>query len=354
MNYLYFLTANMPHQVPDNLIEESNFFDGMFFLPFIIPFLVFGIIITVIVVSVVKSNKKKKEQRQRIETQYFGTVEKYYQILVNDPELNALRASIKQTHTIGLCMVIGGFLTFFIFSILSMAVLIAGIFVMNSKKGVYEKAFKGRIMKEALYEYDKDLEYYPEGCIPRPQYDMAHFENYDRYHSEDRINGKIAGMDFIMADVHVEDRREDSDGDTYYVTLFNGPVAILELPKPFKFDISIVNNRLHLFGNGDKVEIDNPEFEDIYDVYCTNQISAMKFLTPSITTKFIDMFNKYGFHFELKVFGTHMYFRFHSGELFVPNPSDAREEAVGVALYFEILEGIKEIMNEVIETMKKV
>ena len=30
------------------------------------------------------------------------------------------------------------------------------------------------------------------------------------------------------------------------------------------------------------------------------------------------------------------------------------EEAIGVALYFEILEGIKEIMNEVIESMKKV
>lgn len=354
MNYLYYLTAHMPQQMPDVMEEHMKESFMSMALPFIMFFLIFGTIVTVIIVSVVKSNKKKKEQRQRIETQYFGTVEKYYQILVNDPELSALRASIKKTHTIGLCMMIGGFLTFFILNIISMAILIAGIFVMNSKKGVYEKAFKSRIMKEALYEYDKDLEYYPEGCIPRPQYDMARFESYDRYHSEDRINGKIAGMDFIMADVHVEDRREDSDGDTYYVTLFNGPVAILELPKPFKFDISIVNNRLRLFGNGDKVEIDNPQFEDIYDVYCTDQIAAMKFLTPSITTKFIDMFNKYGFHFELKVFDTHMYFRFHSGNLFVPNPNDAREEAVGVALYFEILEGIKEIMNEVIETMKKV
>lgn len=354
MDLLNFLTATMPNQVPDNLLEQSNFFDMAFFLPFILPFLIFGIIITIIIVSVVKSKKKKEEQNRRIETQYFTTVEKYYQIIVNDPELNALRADINKTHTIGLCMMIGGFLTFFILNIISMVILIAGVIIMNSKKGVYEKTYKSRIMKEALYEYDKELEYYPEGCIPRPQYDMAHFESYDRYHSEDRINGKIAGMDFIMADVHVEDRREDSDGDTYYVTLFNGPVAIIELPKPAKLDISIVNNRIRLFGNKTKVEIDNPEFEEIYDVYCDNQIGAMKLLTPSITTKFIDMFRKYGFHFELKVFDTHMYFRFHSGNLFVPNPKDAREEAIGVALYFEILEGIKEIMNEVIETMKKV
>ena len=350
MNYLYVFTEVTSDQAKEHMIHETI---GMF-LPVIMSLLIFGTVFMLIVVSAIKANKKKKEQKQRIETQYFGTVEKYYQILVNDPELSALRASIKKTHTIGLCMVIGAFLTFFILNFISVIVFIAGIFVMGSKKGVYEKVYKCRILKEALYEYDKDLEYYPEGCIPRPQYNMAHFESYDRYHSEDRINGKIAGMDFIMADVHVEDRREDSDGDTHYVTLFNGPVAILELPKPFKFNISIVNNKLRLFGDGDKVDIDNPEFEEIYDVYCNDQIAAMKFLTPSITTKFIDMFNKYGFHFELKVFDTHMYFRFHSGELFIPNPTDAREEAIGVALYFEILEGIKEIMNEVIETMKKV
>lgn len=354
MNYLYYLTAHMPQQMPD--VIEEHMIEGFMsmVIPVIVLFLTFGTLLTVIIVKVVKGSNKTKGQRQRIETQYFGTVEKYYQILVNDPELSALRASIKKTHTIGSCMIIFAFLSLFVLGIISLAILIAGVFIMNSKKGVYEKAFKSRIMKEALYEYDKELEYYPQGCIPRPQYDLARFENYDTYHSEDRINGKIAGMDFIMADVHVQDRREDSDGHTYYVTLFNGPVAILQLPKPFKFDISIVNNKLRLFDNGNKVEIDNPQFEDIYDVYCTDQIAAMKFLTPSITTKFIDMFNKYGFHFELKVFGTHMYFRFHSGNLFVPNPNDAREEAVGVALYFEILEGIKEIMNEVVETMKKV
>ena len=54
-------------------------------------------------------------------------------------------------------MVIGGFLTFFILNIISMVILVAGIFVMNSKKGVYEKAFKGRIMKENEFEKERDI-----------------------------------------------------------------------------------------------------------------------------------------------------------------------------------------------------
>ena len=225
---------------------------------------------------------------------------------------------------------------------------------MNSKKALYAKLYKEKIMKCALHEFDSDLTYYPESGIPLELYKLANFESFDVYKSEDRINGKIAGLDFIMADVHVQDRRTDSDGDTHYVTLFDGPVAILDLPTPLNFNISILSNIASIFDKSNKVEIDNPQFEEIYNVYSNDQISTMKFLTPSITTKLIDLFNKYGFHFELKIFDNHVYFRFHSGNLFVPNPKDAREEAIGVALYFEILQGIKEIMNEVIVTIQKI
>ena len=211
---------------------------------------------------------------------------------------------------------------------------------------------KDKFMKAALKEYDSELTYFPTGCIPEPQYKMAKFESYDRYHSEDRINGKINGYDFIMADVHVEDRREDSDGDTYYVTLFNGPVAILTLPEYINLNLSIVNNRIKLFGGGTRVEIDNPEFEEIYDVFSEDQVTTMRVLTPSVTTKILDLYRKYEFHFEVKVLNNQLYFRFHCGNLFEANPNDIDTEAIGVALYFEILDGIKEIMEEIINATK--
>jgi hypothetical protein len=64
------------------------------------------------------------------------------------------------------------------------------------------------------------------------------------------------------------------------------------------------------------------------------------------------MYRKYDFHFELKIINNQMYFRFHCGNLFEANPKDTQAEATGVALYFEILNGIKEIMEEVIEATK--
>ena len=223
---------------------------------------------------------------------------------------------------------------------------------MNLKKGEYEKHYKENIMKAALKEYDSNLTYFPEGCIPREIYSQARFESFDRYHSEDRINGKVGDYDFMMADVHVEDRRTDSEGRTHYVTLFNGPVAILTLPEYINLNLSVVSNRIKLFTGGTHVEIDNPEFEELYDVFSDNQVTAMRVLTPAVTTKMIDLYRKYDFYFEVKIMNNQLYFRFHTGGLFVCNPDDTYAEATSVALYFEILNGIKEIMEEIIKATK--
>lgn len=340
--------------IGSQLGEVGNHFGdffGSFGFMFLLPFLIFGLIFIIVIVSIIKANKKHKNTMNRIATTYPDIVQKYKNILEYDPELSALRKECKTYSTIGTIMAIVGFCTFFIFSIVSMAMFIGGIILANIKKGAYSKRFKEHVMKAALKEYDSELTYFPTGCIPEPQYKMARFESYDRYHSEDRVNGKINGYEFIMADVHVEDRREDSDGDTHYVTLFNGPVAILTLPEYINLDLAVVNNRIKLF-SGTRVEIDNPEFEEIYDVFSDNEVTTMRVLTPSVTTKLIDMYRKYDFHFELKIINNQMYFRFHCGDLFEANPSDTQAEATGVALYFEILNGIKEIMEEVIEATK--
>lgn len=328
----------------------ESFFEGFGFM-FFLPFIIFGVVLLIVIVSIIKANKKKKNTMNRIATMYPDTVQKYKTILEYDPELSKLRKECKTYSTIGTVMSIFGFVTFFIGGIVSMVLFVCGIIVANVKKGAYSKKYKEDIMKSALKEYDSELTYYPEGCIPEPQYELANFESYDTYHSEDRINGSINGYDFIMADVHVQDRREDSDGDTHYVTLFNGPVAILTLPEYIDLDLAIVNNKIKLF-NGTRVEIDNPEFEEIYDVFSNDQVTAMRVLTPAVTTKILDMYTKYEFHFEVKIIKNQLYFRFHCGELFEPNPSDVHAEAIGVAMYFEILNGIKEIMGEIIEATK--
>lgn len=332
--------------------ENMGFGLGLMGLTFIIPFIMIAVIFGIIIFSIVKANKKNKETMNRIQTNYSDTVNKYYNILINDPVLSKIRKDTKGTSKIGLVLVIVGFATFFFLSIISMAMIIGGFILMNLKKGEYEKHYKENIMKAALKEYDSNLTYFPEGCIPREIYSQARFESFDRYHSEDRINGKVGDYDFMMADVHVEDRRTDSEGRTHYVTLFNGPVAILTLPEYINLNLSVVSNRIKLFAGGTHVEIDNPEFEELYDVFSDNQVTAMRVLTPAVTTKMIDLYRKYDFYFEVKIMNNQLYFRFHTGGLFVCNPDDTYAEATSVALYFEILNGIKEIMEEIIKATK--
>lgn len=335
----------------------ENLTDYMFFLPFILTVAIFVFVI----ISGVKTSKKNKEIYQRrsekIQMTQGANIEKYYQMLTVDPELVKRR---KQAIHNGKVMGIG-FLVFFIslftgLFIIGIPVFI-GCIIYTAKNGKsYEAYYKQHVIDVALKDYDSNLVYTSNSGISSEEYRYAHFESYDRYHSEDLIKGNLDGLPFVISDVHTEDRREDSDGDTYYVTLFHGPVAILTLEKPTNIQVSIIDNTLHI-GTGDTyLEMDNPEFEKYYDVYTDDKVKAMRFLTPSVTNKLLDLRNKYDVHFEVKLLDQLVYFRFHIGELFVPNAKDTRKEAMDIALYFEILNGIKEVMKEInnsIEFLKK-
>lgn len=334
--------------------EPTNF---LFFLP---PILFVVIFITVIV-SIVKSSKKAKESYERrvnkIQMTQGANIEKYYQMLIGDPELVKRRK--QSIHNgkiigIGLLLLFASFFTGLFF--IGIPIFIICIVYTAKHGNAYSSYYKQHIIGAALKDYDDNLSYFPTEGISSQEYNYAHFESYDRYHSEDLIKGDLDGLPFVISDVHTEDRREDSDGDTYYVTLFHGPVAILTLEKPTNIQVSIIDNTIHL-GTGDTyLEIDNPEFEEYYDVYTDDKVKAMRFLTPSVTNKILDLRKSYDLHFEIKLLDQLVYFRFEIGELFVPNASDTRKEAMDIALYFEILNGIKDVMKEInnsIEFLKK-
>lgn len=333
----------------------------MFDFMFLLPFLLFAVIFVVAIISGIKSAKKQKESYQRrsekVQMAQGAMIEKYYQMLSTDPELISRRKKDKIAGKIMLVGFIAMFAMFFMqLAIVGVIILIISIFMAAKYNGNYARYYKQHVIKLALQDYDKNLVYSPDQGISSEEYRYAHFESYDRYHSEDKITGNLDGLPFVISDVHTEDRREDSDGDTYYVTLFNGPVAILTLEKPTNIQVSIIDNSLKLFSGDTYLEMDNPEFEEFYDVYSNDKIKAMRFLTPSVTNKILDLRNKYDVHFEIKLLDQLVYFRFHIGELFVPNSSDTRKEAMDIALYFEILNGIKEVMKEVnnsIEFLKK-
>lgn len=297
----------------------------------------------------------EKEARNNLISKYKELIDKIYNMIISDKELIKLRNKQVNLFKIGISLFFVGFFIIAMFGDLGYFILILGIiFLFRSGKVPYDRNYKEKVIKFALKEYDDKLDYSPLNGISSAQYDMGNFGTYDVFNSEDLIKGVILGHNFMMSDVHIQYTYEDSEGNTVSQTLFNGPVAIVELSKHVDFELEIKWNSNKVINKNKIVEVDNLEFEEVFDVYTNDKIKAMVVLTPAVTNRMLDLYKKYGFEFQFKFVGNYMYFRFFSGNLFIANSKSPREEAIGVAKYFEIIDGIKDIMKEVIESTKSV
>lgn len=82
----------------------------------------------------------------------------------------------------------------------------------ESKEGQYIKAYKDKIIKTIIKSFDDKLEYIPQEGIAPNDFNEAEFESYDKYESEDLVQGKLEnGCKFSMAEVLTKNRHKDSD-----------------------------------------------------------------------------------------------------------------------------------------------
>lgn len=173
---------------------------------------------------------------------------------------------------------------------------------------------------------------------------------YDRYSSEDLVATNNE-FNLTFSEVHTEDRREDSDGDTHWVTLFHGIYGYCNISKDINTNISITSNRL--FGGKTKVKMDMPEFEKTYDVYSDNNIVAVQLLTADVMTELLDLKESLGYMFEIVIERNQIYFRIHSGNLF---EMAVFKNSMGVEMlhkYYNTLEHIEKIITMINKNIKE-
>lgn len=306
--------------------------------------------------KIVRRLKKRKEVYSNVSMEKVDDINKFIDILKNNKELEARRQSYKNGK---ICVflivftVILGCIVLDIFNLFFVLVVIALVFaILSFSKIGYTKIYKNQVITSILKNYDKEICYMPENGIDRSVYSSAEFEKFDRYNSEDLIVGKICDLNFSLADVHIEDEKTDSEGRTTYTTIFFGPVAVIELNTLTDFVLHISDNQIKLFREKYFVESDNQVFEEKYDVFTNNDVVAMRILTPSLTTKILEMHNKFGLFCEIKLINGLVFFRFHCDTLFKPNPGDIEKEATEIAFYFNMLDGMKMIMKEIVTNLQ--
>lgn len=240
-----------------------------------------------------------------------------------------------------------------------------------------------RIIKELLDSFEEKLNYSPKGDrkILNISYRDAKFQanEWRIWKCEDLIEGTLRnGSDFSMADIMTKYESnasetvdvEELDEISHLVQgegwgAFNGIFAMAQLPKSINTQLyirvdmkdqkSVLARKINPpFEDSLRVEVDSPEFEKIFDVYCTDKIIAMRLLTSDIMELLVDFKKEIKMDYEITIKDDMLYIRFMSGKTFEPaNVMKNSLDKSTLYKYYRILELTFELTNKLIKTIKE-
>lgn len=161
----------------------------------------------------------------------------------------------------------------------------------------FTKKAKIAIFPALFKSIDENIVY--DGTVKRPVDEFRDSELYTtlgscRCVSEDNITTKVNNKEVVIYELDVE-----TGSGKHRRTVFNGLFLNMKLDTPLKSDMKIVYNTTKdfgiiktLFANDQKVNLENIDFEEKYDVYCADQIYARKIITLTFMEKLLYATNK--------------------------------------------------------------
>ncbi len=170
-------------------------------------------------------------------------------------------------------------------------VIVSSIFIIwlsiYSQTGQLSKFYKQEIIARMVYAAHPSCSYQPEKGIAESLFVESGLSKGipDRYHTEDLVQGKVDKTDFMFAEVHAEKRHVTTNGkgqtQTYYSTMFRGFLFVADFHKNFSGKTRVCRNSLlKICWEGERVKLENPEFEDKFDVYSSDSVEARYLLSP--------------------------------------------------------------------------
>ena len=202
------------------------------------------------------------------------------------------------------CLLIGGFATYAGAGAISLLIafvigLIILFYCINAQGKELSAFYKKEVIATIISKLCEGATFEPDQGISQGTFEgCGLFQEPDRYHSEDLISGCVEATHFVCSEIHAEEKRVTSDGKghtrTYWVDIFRGFFFIADFQKDFKGKTSVYRNswiKLH-FGE-QRVKLENPEFENSFDVYSTDQVEARYLLTPSLMERLLILDQKF-------------------------------------------------------------
>lgn len=117
------------------------------------------------------------------------------------------------------------------------------------------------------------------------------FDYFNRYSCDDSITGSYGLLNLDISELHLE-KVVRTRKHTHTVTIFQGILVCFKSLKKYSGYTVVKNNGISLFAGKEKVNLEDPEFEQYYDVYSSDQVEARYLLTSSFMNRMVQLAKK--------------------------------------------------------------
>ncbi|SHF60321.1 DUF3137 domain-containing protein [Pedobacter caeni] len=235
-----------------------------------------------------------------------------------------------------LSMVLGGLIPVIILGIAGIIYGIVMISKAGAKEAQYRYSYKHSLLAYALKNIDESLRIDDVQALSEEEFTSSQLfaKEPDRYHSEDQVSGFSGKTKFSFSEVHAEyktvtqtknGRREDwydiLKGVVFFADFnknFNGTTIVR--PKDFGTAFGAwIATALPIFGSGEVVKLENPNFDQNFVTYSNDQVEARYILTPAMMERICELNERSSETISLSFTGSLVYIAFPlSGNYFEP------------------------------------
>lgn len=174
-------------------------------------------------------------------------------------------------------------------------------------KKAKEKEYDEKVVKRAVAEVLPNAEFIRNECIAVDTlYKYGIIPTYDRHKKRGMIRYQKDKKDYCFSNIHLLSRKEDKDERIYYDTIYMGQVYTANYKTGISGAVRIFATRMMAVIKKEtnagyaskrpgetKIETENIQFNDNFDVYATSEQSAFFVLSPFVMEQLLEMKRKY-------------------------------------------------------------
>lgn len=171
-----------------------------------------------------------------------------------------------------------------------------------------EEEYDEKVIKRAISEVIPGAEFIRDQCIkPKLLREYGIIPLYDAYEEKGMVHYRRNENDYFFSNIHLFRKKEDKNGNKTYSTIYKGQIYTANYKTGLPGNVRIFATKMLLLTEKEvnwnysskrageiKIETENINFNDNFDVYATNEQSAFFILNSLVMEQLLAMKQLYG------------------------------------------------------------